>query len=254
MRSPETVSGRDQASSAARISAMKRPAARGASASLDGSSNCTSALPITTASATSATARAVLRVADAEAHADRQLHVRPDARNHLLHTLDVEVARARHALERHMVDIAAGHAGDVGDAFCRRRGRDQEDGIEPARAQQGGERGALLGRIVDHEHAVDAGSLCVVGEAFHAVTLDRICITHQHHRRRRVARAELAHDGQHLRHADASRQRALAGLLDHRTVGHRVAERNAELDDVGARRGHRLHDCRGFPTHADRQR
>jgi hypothetical protein len=41
--------------------------------------------------------------------------------------------------------------------------------------------------------------------------------------------------------ADAARQRALAGLLDHRAVGHRVAERHAELDDVGAAGGQRVH-------------
>ena len=34
--------------------------------------------------------------------------------------------------------------------------------------------------------------------------------------------------------ADAVRQRALGGPLDHRAVGHRVGERHAEFDDVGA--------------------
>src|SRR5260221_7320787 len=40
-------------------------------------------------------------------------------------------------------------------------------------------------------------------------------------------------------------QRTLAGALDHRAVGHRVGERYAELDDVGARLDQRLHQRHG---------
>jgi hypothetical protein len=70
------------------------------------------------------------------------------------------------------------------------------------------------------------------------VAFDRVGIAHQHHRRAGVAGGS-AHHVQHLHRADAARQCALAGLLDHRAVGHRVAERHAELDDVGAAFGQR---------------
>ena len=43
------------------------------------------------------------------------------------------------------------------------------------------------------------------------------------------------------READAVLQRALARALDHRAVGHRVGERHAELDDVGAGLDQRVH-------------
>ena len=38
------------------------------------------------------------------------------------------------------------------------------------------------------------------------------------------------------------RQRALGGALNHRAVRHRIGERHAELDHVGARRDQRVHD------------
>ena len=44
----------------------------------------------------------------------------------------------------------------------------------------------------------------------------------------------LANLARHLQHAVEIRalaKRALAGALDHRAIGHRIAERHAELDD-----------------------
>jgi hypothetical protein len=52
--------------------------------------------------------------------------------------------------------------------------------------------------------------------------------------------AEGAHHGQHLRQADAG-QGAVAGLLDHRAVGHGVGEGHAQLDHVGAGGHHAVH-------------
>ena len=195
---------------------------------------------MTTASATAATAARRRGVADAEADADRQLHVRADARDHRGDRGDVEVAGAGHALQRHVVDVAAGDLGRPGG--CARRSRS-------ARAGRSGrcrcafssarELLALLGRIVDDQHAVDAGRLRVAREALDARSArsgwrspsappasSRSCWR----KSRTIA--------EHLRQADAARQRALARLLDHRAVGHRVGERHAELDHVGAGRDH----------------
>ena len=68
-----------------------------------------------------------------------------------------------------------------------------------------------------------------------AVAVDRIVVAHQHHRRvvvlapgsRAPARSVLGE-----RHAGL--QRAQAAGLDRRAVGHRVGERHADLDQVGA--------------------
>ena len=45
--------------------------------------------------------------------------------------------------------------------------------------------------------------------------------------------------------ADAVRQRPFGRALDHRAVGHRVRERHAQLDHVGAGLGHREHQLDG---------
>ncbi len=161
-----------------------------------------------------------------------------DARQHGLDRVGVEVAGTRHALERDIVDIAAGDAADLRHALVGRGRRQQEDQVQSMRFQRGGEFLAFLGRIVDDQHAVDAGRRRVAREAVLAmldlVALDRIRIAHQHDRGRGVLLAEFAHHGQYLAQADAKAQRSLAGFLDHRAVGHRVRERHAELDHVAA--------------------
>ena len=118
-------------------------------------------------------------------------------------------------------------------------------GSMPAPRSSARELDAFLGRIVDDEDAVDAGLAA---------------------RRRRSARRRSARSDSHspsarpasrdrargtrapssstCGQADAARQRPLARLLDHRAVGHRVAERDAELDHVGAGLDHRQHDLR----------
>jgi hypothetical protein len=114
----------------------------------------------------------------------------------------------------------------------------------PAALSCGGEGLAFLGRVVDDQHAVDAGRPRIGHEAVAmalVVALDRVGVAHQHHRRA-ASRWRNCAPRQHLGQADAARQGAFAGLLDHRAVGHRVAEGHAELDDVGAAFDQRMHD------------
>ncbi len=47
---------------------------------------------------------------------------------------------------------------------------------------------------------------------------------------------------EHVREPDAARERALARMLDHRAIGHRIGERHAELDQIGAGVDERVHD------------
>src|SRR5581483_1506141 len=46
--------------------------------------------------------------------------------------------------------------------------------------------------------------------------------------------AHFASDGENVFDAGAGAEGTLAGGLDHGTVGHRIAERHAEFDDVGS--------------------
>jgi hypothetical protein len=113
-------------------------------------------LPITTASATRQWRFGRCRIADAEAHAHRNFHMLADARQHLARRRGIQCAGTGHALERHVVDIAAGHARHL--LPCARRcwwapaGR---SGPCPC-AQFGGKVFAFFGRVVDDQHAIHA--------------------------------------------------------------------------------------------------
>ena len=82
--------------------------------------------------------------------------------------------------------------------------------------------------------ALDAGCLGVGQEFIHAIDVDRIEVAHQHDRCCIVGCAEGAHHRQRLFQRVTGLERAMAGGLDRRTVRHRVSERHAKLDHVGA--------------------
>ena len=67
-----------------------------------------------------------------------------------------------------------------------------------------------------------------------AVAVDRIVIAHEDERRRHVVGAEVAHQIERQAQRHARLQRAQAGGLDRRAVGHRIGERHADLDEIGA--------------------
>jgi hypothetical protein len=119
--------------------ATNSPATRGASSCGALSSNWTSALPMTTASATSATARAVAPSRIPKPTPTGRPNVRLDSRDHVLDGGDVEVSGTGHALQRDMVNKSARHPGDGGDPFVGRGRRDEEDQIDRGAAQPLGE-------------------------------------------------------------------------------------------------------------------
>ena len=139
-----------------------------------------------------------------------------------------------HALEGDVVEIAAPQLPHLAYALLGAVGRQEEDRIDARPLQQDQQLGRLLGRHVDGEHAVDADRAGLLGERRIAHGLDRVQVAHQDDRRILVALAELADEGQGLAQAHVVREGALAGALDHRAVGHRIGERHADLEHVGA--------------------
>jgi len=77
-----------------------------------------------------------------------------------------------------------------------------------------------------------------------AALVDEIVVAHQQDRHVLVARlaAIAAHHVEGRVDRDAGLERTLAGELDRRAVGHRIGERHAELDEVGAGIGQPLQD------------
>ena len=77
-----------------------------------------------------------------------------------------------------------------------------------------------------------------------AALIDEVVVAHQQDRRVVVAGllAEAAHHVEGAVDRHAGLERALARDLDRRSVGHRIGERHAELDQVGAGRRQALQD------------
>ncbi|OMP13937.1 hypothetical protein COLO4_00590 [Corchorus olitorius] len=181
------------------------------------------------------------RITDAETDAHGQPRVLADLRDALSHRVQVDGGRARHAFERHVIDVATRHTGNLRDACFGGGGRQEEDRIDADGPHGLGKGLAFFGRVVDHEHTVHARFGCRLGKGFDAHPLDRIGVTHEHHGCRRVGGAESTHILQHRAQAHLLGQCALGRTLDHRTIGHRVGKRHAQFDDVGAALDQRVH-------------
>jgi hypothetical protein len=98
-------------------------------------------------------------------------------------------------------------------------------------------------RQVDDDQAIDAGIQRLVEETHRRRRYRSGCNSPSarsalHRRCLRKSRAICERLGKRL----ATGERTLAGQLDRRTIGHRVGKGHAELDDVGAGLGQRLHD------------
>ncbi len=150
----------------------------------------------------------------------------------------------------HRVQFGRGGAGDAGDRdvidetrrtcqHCRQAGvvggrRGQIDHVDIVGSRRAAQLGGFLGRQVDDDQAVDPGRSGVVAEALGAVSIDRVVIAHQDHRRIRVLLAEFRHHLQRAGQGGAVLQSTLGGQLDHRPVGHRIGEGQAQFDQIGA--------------------
>ena len=153
---------------------------------------------------------------------------------------------------RHLVGVGGAGAGDAGDrdvveeaARARQHPRQprlvggrrgEEDQVEADGRRRQVQLVRLLRRQIDDDQPVDAGLLGIGDERRDAVGIDRIVVAHQHDRRLAVGLAEGGDHAQRAAQRLAGAQRALRRRLDRRTVGHRIGERHAELDQVGARR------------------
>jgi hypothetical protein len=100
----------------------------------------------------------------------------------------------------------------------------------------------LFRRQIDHDEPVDADRLGIGKETRDAMNVDRIVIAHQDDRGITILFAKGAHELECLRQRLAGLERAQSRSLDGGTIRHRIRERHAELDDVGARLGQGLED------------
>lgn len=91
----------------------------------------------------------------------------------------------------------------------------------------------LLRGQVDDEEAIDTNGLCVLCDGGEAIPIERVEVAKQHERGV-VGRAKTPHEFEHLLEGRARLERAEHSRLDDLAIGHRVRERDTELDEVRA--------------------
>ena len=158
------------------------------------------------------------------------------------------VALPRHAEQPDRVDEAAGAGGDPRQAFVGRRRRRQHHRLDALVVGRAAPRLGLLERKVGQDAPGDAGLDQPMGEAAVPVVMDEVVVGH--HDQRDVD-VERRHGGEHRQRGRPGVERRLRRLLDHRPVHHRVGERDADLDRVGAVGGGR--PDRVLPTRDSRR-
>jgi len=100
-------------------------------------------------------------------------------------------------------------------------------------------------RQVDQQHTIHTGLHGRLGEGGVAVDLHRVQVAHQYYRRLRVTLSELRHGLQHVAAARPACQCTFGAALDGRAIGHRVGERHAQFDHIGAGIDQCMHDRHG---------
>ena len=112
-------------------------------------------------------------------------------------------------------------------------------------AEIGHQFARLLGRQIDDDGAIEARSLGIGGKTRTAIGEDRVEIAHEDDRCRIVLTAEIGDHREEIAQLHAGIEAADVAELDRRAIGHRIGERHAEFDDIGAIGDERAQDgCR----------
>ena len=145
-----------------------------------------------------------------------------DARHRGSYSLRIERARARNAFERDVIDISTGKLTDELHALFSGCGRKQENQIDVGCFELGGKFDTFLWGVIHDQNAINARACCIANKSILAVleviAFYRIGITHKHNGRRCIFSTEGFHHLQHLSHADAECQRAIARFLNHGAI------------------------------------
>ena len=179
----------------------------------------------------------MLRIGDAEPHGDRQPSPAcpfADARDQSRRTIGNVFALAGNAGAGDGVDESLAVLGDGGKALIRAGGRSKEDRREADAVHLGEVGRGFFDDHVRQQDTVDAGGSGCVGEVGQAEAQDGIEIGKDHQAGMGTGGAQIAGQGKHVYETGTAREGAFTGALDDRAIGERIAEGNAELDDVRA--------------------
>ena len=112
----------------------------------------------------------------------------------------------------------------------------EKDRIEAGVVERRSKRLGLLDRIVEDEHAVDAGVGRGPREHGRIHAHDRVGVGEENDRRVDLG-ADAANDLERAAKRHAAGERPLAGALNHRTIGQRIRKRHADFEHIRAGAG-----------------
>ena len=148
--------------------------------------------------------------------------------------LQIRCLGAGDAEHRDIIHKPAGVPEHFWGARIIRRRRRQPNEADIGRKRRQAEFAIFLRRQIDNDQAIDTGGLGIGEELRNAIDIDRVIIAHQHDGRILVGLPERLHQPQRLLHVLAGGQGAQARRLNGRTIGHRIGEGHADLDQIGA--------------------
>ena len=122
---------------------------------------------------------------------------------------------------------------DAGQALWWRGGGHQQHQVEAMGGRQGREGLGFFQGQIGHHQTGGAGGSGLLAEALHAPVQQGIAVREQHHRNLQLA-PQAGEQVQHPAGGGAGGQGAGGGLLDHRTIGQRIAVGNAQFNQIGA--------------------
>ena len=137
-------------------------------------------------------------IADAEAHANRQLDVLAQHGDFGGDFIGVELCRAGYAFERNVVHKAAGVSGNGLHPRFAGGGGNEENVVDVALREGGLQRGDGFNGIVHGKHAVHACFGSGLGKGLVAHFVDGVQVAHQHNGGVGVALAKLFYSCQHV--------------------------------------------------------
>ena len=173
-----------------------------------------------------------MRITNPETHTDRNFDVLTNTLQVVFHIRHINLGRTSHTFQGHIIHIALGQSGDLGNALVRGRGREQENSIHALLGQQTSEILGLLRWVIYRQHAVHTRLASHHGKFGLTDTFNRIGVTHQDNRRFLVDQAKLLHNLQHFTQADTTADGTFSRLLNHRTIGRRIRKRHTQFNDI----------------------
>src|SRR5690606_30987293 len=123
-----------------------------------------------------------LRVANAKTHSYRHRDMFTNLSHPLGHLSRIEMARASHTFERHVIHIASSQLTHLGYSLSRRGWRQQENRINVYLSQIVSKVCNLFRRVIDHQNTIDARLSSRLNKGLLPHTLDGIGIPHKNHR------------------------------------------------------------------------